>query len=125
MLVSATIVILLVLYFIVGAVIVRRHRYLGIQKAMGYTTFELMRQVSVSFILPLVAGIVSGAVLAALAFNNVAALIMTPLGVRQANFDIPYLWVALTGIVLALISYVTILIITGRIHKISAYDLVR
>jgi putative ABC transport system permease protein len=119
------IVILLVLYFIVGAVIVRRHRHLGIQKAMGYTTFELMRQVSVSFIFPLIAGIVSGAMFMVFTFNNVAALIMTPLGARQASFDIPYLWVALTGIALAIISYATILIITGRIRKISAYDLVR
>ena len=121
----ATVVILLVLYFIVGAVIVRRHRHLGIQKAMGYTTFELMRQVSVSFILPLIAGIVSGTVLMAFTFNSVTALIMTPLGVSQASFDIPYLWAALTGVALTIISYATILIITGRIRKISAYDLVR
>jgi len=118
-------VILLVLYFIVGAVIVRRHRHLGIQKAMGYTTFELMRQVSVSFMFPLIAGITSGAVFMIFTFNRIAVLVMTPLGVRQANFDVPYLWVALTGIALAIISYATILIITGRIRKISAYDLVR
>ena len=121
----AAVVILLVLYFIVGAVIIRRHRHLGIQKAMGYTTFELMGQVSVSFILPLIAGIASGAVFMIFAFNPVAALIMTPLGVRQANFDIPYFWVAFTCVALAVISYATILIITGRIRKISAYDLVR
>ena len=121
----AIVVILLVLYFIVGAVIVRRHRHLGIQKAMGYATFELMVQVSVSFIFPLIAGIASGAVFMSFAFNPVAALIMTPLGIRQANFDIPYLWIALTCFVLAIISYATILIITGRIRKISAYDLVR
>ncbi|MCL2199607.1 MAG: FtsX-like permease family protein, partial [Defluviitaleaceae bacterium] len=36
----AVVVILLVLYFIVGAVIIRRHRHLGIQKAVGFTTFE-------------------------------------------------------------------------------------
>jgi len=121
----AAAVILLVLYFMVGAVIIRRHRHLGIQKAMGYTTFELMRQVSVSFILPLIAGIISGAMFMVFTFNRITALVMTPLGVRQANFDVPYLWVALTGLALAVISYATILIITGRIRKISAYDLVR
>lgn len=121
----AVIVILLVLYFIVGAVIIRRYRYLGIQKAMGYTTFELMHQVSVSFILPLVGGIISGAVLMMFIFNHIVALVMTPLGVRQSSFDVPHLWVALSGIVLTSISYTTILIITSRIRKISAYDLVR
>ena len=121
----AVAVVLLVLYFIVEAVIVRRHHYLGIQKAMGYTTFELMRQISVSFILPLIAGIISGTVFMVFTFNNVVTLIMTPLGVRQTNFDVPYLWIALTGVALAIISYATILIITGRIRKVSAYDLVR
>jgi len=121
----AAAVILLVLYFIVGAVIIRRHRHLGIQKSMGYTTFELMRQVSVSFVLPLIAGIVSGAVFMVFTFNRVTALIMSPLGIRQANFDVPYLWVTITCIALTIISYATILIITGRIRKISAYDLVR
>ena len=121
----AAAVILLVLYFIVSAVIIRNHRYLGIQKAIGYTTFELMRQVSVSFILPLIAGIFSGAVFMVFTFNNIVALIMTPLGVRQSNFDIPYLWVILTSVALAIISYATILLITRRIRKISAYDLLR
>ncbi|MCL2387774.1 MAG: ABC transporter permease [Defluviitaleaceae bacterium] len=121
----AIVVILLVLYFIVGAVIVRRYRYLGIQKAMGYTTFELMQQVSISFLLPLIAGISLGAAFMALTFNNIAAIIMTPLGIRQANFDVPYIWVTLASIALAAISYITILVITRRIRKISAYDLVR
>ena len=121
-LVLAIAIILFVLYFIVGAVITRR-RYLVIQKAMGYTNFELMRQVSISFLLPLVAGIAFGATLSILTFNNVASLIMSPLGIRQANFDVPYLWIALTSIALVVISYATILLITGRIRKISAYDL--
>jgi len=121
----AIVVVLLVLYFIVGAVIIRRHRYLGIQKAIGYTTFELMRQVSMSFTLPLVAGIISGAVLMVLTFNWIAALVMIPLGVRQASFDIPHLWILLTSVALTVISYATILFVTMRIRKISAYDLVR
>jgi hypothetical protein len=58
-------------------------------------------------------------------YNNIVALLMTPIGIREANFDIPYLLVTLTGIALAVISYATIMIITGRIRKISAYDLVR
>ena len=121
----AVVVILLVLYFITGAVIVRRHRYLGIQKAMGYTTLDLMRQVSISFVPPLVLGVVVGAVSLAVTFNAIAALVMRPLGVLQASFDIPHLWIAVTGVVLAVISYATIVVITGRIRRISAYDLLR
>jgi len=115
-------IILFFLYFITVAVIIRRHRFLGIQKAMGFTTFDLMQQMSVSFMLPLILGIILGTVISAFTFNNILALLME---LKQTSFDVPYLWIALTGIALAIISYATILIITGRIRKISACDLVR
>ena len=121
--VVVTLIMLFVLYFITAAVIIRRYRFLGIQKAMGYTTFDLMQQMSVSFMLPLILGAVFGIVASGFSFNNI--MVLTSTGAREASFDVAYLWLIGTGIALAIVSYAIILLITGRIRKISACDLVR
>ena len=82
-----------------------------------------MQQMNASFMFPLVSGTTFGIVVASFTFNSIMAMMLA--GVRVATFDIPFLWLIGTGIVLAIVSYAIILIITGRIRKISAYDLVR
>ena len=62
-------VILLVLYFVIGSTIVRRHRDLGIQKAIGFTTLNLMNQISLALSFPILLGTAVGATLGALLIN--------------------------------------------------------
>lgn len=56
MLVITLMVVALVLYFMISSSVIRRKRELGIQKAIGYTTFQLMNQLSLTFMLPVVFG---------------------------------------------------------------------
>jgi len=120
----AIFVILLILYLVIGSTIVRRHRELGIQKAIGYTTGELMRQISMAFSLPVVAGTVAG-VLAGIFFaGDLLNVAMRPMGVLAANLLVNNVWLMSAGGILIILAIGLSLLVTWRIRKISAYKLV-
>jgi putative ABC transport system permease protein len=114
----------LVLYFVISSSVIRKRRDIGIQKAIGYTTLNLMNQISMSFLLPMVIGIGAGCVLGIPAANPLMSLGMSGMGVVKANFVIPPDWIAATGIGMVVLSYTTSMFITWRIRNISAYALV-
>jgi putative ABC transport system permease protein len=124
MLAVAGFVIVLVLYFVISSSVIRRRRELGIQKAMGYTTINLMNQISIGFLFPLILGIAAGCVLGAFASNPLIALQMSMMGIMKTNFIADPVWITATGVGMAVLSYAASMFITWRIRKISAYALV-
>ncbi|MDR0293138.1 MAG: ABC transporter permease [Oscillospiraceae bacterium] len=123
-LIIAGCVIILVLYFVIGTTIIRKRRELGIQKAVGYTTVNLMNQITLSFTIPLLFGGAAGCVLGAAAINPFMSVGMAQMGVMKAAYIINPVWVAATGVCMIVLSYLTSIFITWRIRKISAYALV-
>ncbi|MCL2363580.1 MAG: FtsX-like permease family protein [Defluviitaleaceae bacterium] len=123
-LIIAICVIMLILYLVIGATIIRRHRELGIQKAIGYTTGELMRQISMAFSLPVVLGTVSGVVLGIFFAGDLLNVAMRPMGVLAANLLVNNVWLLAAGGILVVLAIGLSLLVTWRIRKISAYKLV-
>ena len=117
-------VVMLVLYFVINSSVVRRRRELGIQKAIGYTTFQLMNQLSIGFLLPVIVGVCIGSYFGASQTNNIMTVAQRGMGVMRANFIITPTAIVLFGLATALLSYLTALLITYRVRKISAYALV-
>ncbi|OPJ58217.1 FtsX-like permease family protein [Clostridium oryzae] len=123
-LVITILVVILVLYFIINSSVIRKKRELGIQKAIGYTTFQLMNQLSLGFLPPVISGVILGSVIGITQTNSIMSLAEQSMGVMKANYIITPLWIAMFGVVLVIVSYLTSLLITYRIRKISAYALV-
>ena len=117
-------VVVLVLYFVLGATVIRQRRDLGIQKAIGYTTMKLMNQMSLSFTLPIILAAIVGSVLAALSFNTLMSIGMEGMGVMRSVYIVNPVWVAATICGMIALSYLTSLLITWRIRKVPAYELV-
>ena len=117
-------VVILVLYFVVNSSITRQKRMLGIQKAIGYTTFQLMNQVSMSFLIPVALGDLLGCVLGITQANNVMSFGESAMYIARADYIITPGWVALCGLAILALSYVISLLVTYRIRKISAYALI-
>lgn len=117
-------IILMVLYFVISSTIVRKHRELGIKKAIGYTTSNLMIQMSLTFSFPILLGTATGTLLGILTLNPIMTMGMRPMGVMQANFIINVPWAIIGGIVIAVLAYTVSLLVTWRIRKISAYQLI-
>lgn len=117
-------VVMLVLYFVINSSVVRKRRELGIQKALGFTTLQLMNQLSLSFLPPIIVGVAIGSLIGITQTNAIMSLAQSGMGITEANFIITPSSIVLFGIAIILISYVTSMLITFRIRKISAYSLV-
>ena len=124
MLVITLLVVTLVLYFVISSSVIRKKRDLGIQKAIGFTTYQLMNQLSISFMIPIVIGVVAGTLLGAFYTNPMMSISMKGAGVMKAGFIVDPYWVIAFGVATIVFSYLLSLLITWRIRKISAYALV-
>jgi putative ABC transport system permease protein len=117
-------VVILVLYFVINSSVVRRKRELGIQKALGFTTLQLMNQLSLSFLPPIILGVCIGSVIGITQTNVIMSAAQKGMGIMKASFIITPVWIALFGVAIVVVSYITSMLITYSIRKISAYGLV-
>ena len=124
MLVITLLVVTLVIYFVISSSVIRKKRELGIQKAIGFTTYQLMNQLSISFTNPITIGAVIGTLLGAFYTNPMMSLSMKSMGVMKAGFIVDPYWVISFGAATIVFSYLLSMLITWRIRKISAYALV-
>ncbi len=124
MLVVTLFVVSLVLYFVISSSVIRKKKELGIQKAIGFTTYQLMNQLSISFTIPIIIGVVIGTLLGAFYTNPMMSISMKSAGIMKAGFLVDQYWVIAFGIGVIIFSYLLSLLITWRIRKISAYALV-
>ena len=123
MLVSSFVVVL-VLYFVIAGTIVRRRRDLGIQKAIGYTTGDLMKQMTLQLTFPIVLGVALGVVAGVFAVNPLMTAGMSGMGIMQVNFIVNHVWAIVSGVAIVVLAYVVSTLVTLRIRKISAYQLI-
>lgn len=124
MLIITLVVVALVLYFVISSSVIRKKRELGIQKAIGFTTFQLMNQLSISFTVPIIIGAVIGSLLGSFYTNPLMSATMKGMGIMRAGFIVNPYWITAFGASTIIFSYLLSMLITLRIRKISAYALV-
>jgi len=117
-------IVVLVLYFVIHSTLIRKQRELGIQKAIGYTTWQLMNQFSFSLLLPIMLGIAFGSVIGMTQTNAIMSMAQRGMGIMQANYIVMPSWIVMFALATLVIAYLTSMLVTYRIRKISAYRLV-
>ncbi len=123
-LVITILVVMLVLYFVINSSIIRQKRELGIQKAIGFTTFQLMNQVTLGFLPPVAVGVGLGCILGITQMNALMSVAERTACVMKTDYVILPSWVVLCGLAIFAAAYLISMLITYRIRKISAYALV-
>jgi len=113
-----------VLYLVIKTTIIRRRRELGIQKAIGFTTFQLMNQIAMGLSPSIIIGTVLGSAGGYLGFNAIFVALVRGMGIARADLPIPLAWVAVMCAALVVLAYTISLLTAWRIRKISAYTLV-
>ncbi|MEH6941437.1 ABC transporter permease [Bacillus sp. JJ722] len=114
----------LILYLIVKTMIIKRKRELGILKAIGYTTFQLMTQITMSFLPVVTAGVLLGGIIGCLYTNSILSILFTGLGIFNASFTVNVPLIIAFCIVIVLIAYVVSMLVGRRIKHISAHGLI-
>ncbi len=118
------VIIVLVLYMVIKTMLLRKNREFGIQKALGFTTIQLMNQIALYYTPLILFGVVFGGLLGYVGFNPFFSAVTKSMGVIKTEFPLPLNWTILTCLMLTVIAYGVSLLMASRIRKISPYALV-
>lgn len=117
-------VVVLILYLVIKTVIIKRKKEFGVMKAIGYTTLQLMNQISISFLPVVTAGVVMGGILGYFFTNPMLSLLLSNAGVKRLDFTIHLPTILLICTTIFVLAYVVSMLVSRRIKKISAYGLI-
>jgi len=117
------VIVILVLYMVIKTLILRKKREFGIQKAVGFTTFQLMNQIAFNYIPVIVFGVLLGGAGGYFGFSPLFAALVRSAGIVKVNLPSPTGWTIATCAALVILAYFVSMLIAWRIRKISAYSL--
>ena len=114
----------LIINLIIKTVTVRRQHEFGIQKAIGFTSRQIRRQLAMEIMSVSVVGNIIGAILGCYFTNKIVSLIFSRFGVMKADFLVPVSVGIVSVIGLAVFIFAITYLISANIKKISAYKLI-
>ena len=106
-------------------IFIRREKEFGIKKAVGFTSRQLRVQLALSlFPVSLIAAGV-GAVLGFFLVNPLISVVLGGFGVASADFLIYPSLIVLTMVLVVLLIFGMTYLMSGRMKRVSAYDLIQ
>lgn len=118
-------VVLFILYVVIKSLLVKRRQELGIYKAMGYTSSQLIFQTAGSFIPVSVVAIVLSSILALFYMPCIYQVIFEALGVMKNHIEISFGFLMLFAVAEILVNIIISIILCMPVRKISAYALIK
>ncbi|RFB15438.1 ABC transporter permease [Bacillus sp. HNG] len=117
-------VVVMILYLVIKTMIIKRKKEFGVMKAIGYTTIQLMNQISISFLPVILTGVAIGGVLGYFFTNPMLSVLLSSAGVKRLDFivHLPTIFMLCVGILI--LAYLVSMLVSRRIKKISAYGLI-
>ncbi|MFJ7952700.1 ABC transporter permease [Lysinibacillus sp. NPDC096418] len=116
-------VVVMILYLVIKTMIIKRKKEFGVMKAIGYSTIQLMHQISISFVPVMILGVAIGGVLGYFYTNPMLSVLLSSAGVKRLDFivHLPIIFMLCVGILT--LAYIVSLFVSFKIKKISVYGL--
>ena len=122
-LIITCLVITMILYLVIKTMITKNKRSIGIQKALGYTTAQLVLQMALTFAPVTIIGTAIGLVCGILFTNPSFALCLKSIGIMKVNLSIMGMHFALIALGIIIYSFIIALLISLKIRKVTAYKM--
>ncbi len=116
--------VLVVIRLLLKTVFIKREKEFGIKKAVGFTSRQLRIQLSLSLIPISIIGSVLGGIAACLTTNKLFDLIFSSYGIKNSDLLINPCVIPVTILLVTLLVFVISFIMSGRMKKVSAYQLI-
>ena len=118
-------IIYLVIKLLLKTIFIRKEKEFGIKKAVGFTSRQLRLQLAMSLfpVALIAAGI--GAVLGFFLVNPLISVVLGGFGVASADFLIYPFMILLTIVLVVLLVFGMTYLMSGRMKRVSAYDLIQ
>lgn len=118
-------IILLVLYLLIKTLINNKMKDYGILKAIGYTSKDVIKQNAISFMPSIILAVIISCIVSCFIDNPALTLFTNSMGIMKLTFDIPYGLVAMMGVGFIIISFIFSVLLSLKIRKIEAYNLLK
>lgn len=116
-------VIILTLYLVLKTSILRKRRELGIQKALGFTTQQLILQNALCFLPTIFISTIIGSGIAYATTNSILSMLFSSFGIMKVNFHISILMILILMLAITIFGFLVCVLVSMRIRKISPYTL--
>ena len=113
------VIIVFILFLVVRVRLLRERTRLGVSKALGFTSSQLIGQILISEMPVIIGASMVGAVAGYFTTNPLLALMLSANGILNCDFYVDPSMVLLTPIGISLIGLATVLIVSGKNRKIS------
>ena len=118
-------IVLFILYIVIKSLLIKRRQELGIYKAMGYTSAQLIWQTAGSFMPVSVAAILLSSVAAIFYMPGIFQVIFEALGVMKHSMEVSLGFLMLFAAIEIILNLMISVILCMPIRKISAYALIK
>ena len=119
----ALLTIILAMFIVIKAYVLRHRYMLGVQKGIGFTTLQLMHQIAVSFMIPVVFGLTLGCIVGAVYTNPFFDVLFSFIGFVDVNFTVLPVIIIMVEASMALFAYIAAMVISWDTRSISAHTL--
>ncbi|WP_426916652.1 FtsX-like permease family protein [Rossellomorea marisflavi] len=116
-------VVVMILYLVIKTLIIKRKTEFGVMKAIGYSTLQIMNQISLSFLPVIAGGVAIGGVIGYFFTNPMLSVLLSGAGVKRLAFNVEPFVILLPCVGILIVAYVVSMLVARRIRKISAYGL--
>ncbi|WP_296561281.1 ABC transporter permease [uncultured Acetobacterium sp.] len=113
------VIIVFILFLVIRVRILRERTRLGVSKALGFTANQLIGQIIISEMPVIIGAAVVGAIAGYFATNPLLALMLAANGILNCDFYVDPSLVVFTAIGISLLGLTTVLLVAGKIRKIS------
>lgn len=117
-------IVILILTLLTSAMLVSSRQEFGIQKALGFTTGQLMSQIALSFLPVGIVGALAGSLLGQFFANPLVNGLFRGMGLLKMDFILPAATVPAVCIVIALLTYGISMLAARRVRYISPCALI-
>lgn len=117
------VIVCLILLLLIKIRLLKDRKHLGISKALGYTTMQLVLQTVFSLMPVVITGVLLGSIGGCLLSNSLMAAIVSSMGIYNCSLTINYTYVTLVVIGIIAVAYFFASFVAYRIRKISPYEL--
>lgn len=117
-------VVVLILYMVIKTTLLKRKRDFGILKATGYTTLQLMNQLTLGYVPIVLAGVLIGGLLGSLYTNSMLTLLLSGAGIHNVQFTIKLSLIAVLCISMVVLAYAVSMTAAYRMKNITPHGLI-
>ena len=118
-------IVLFILYIVIKSLLVKRRQELGVYKAMGYTSSQLILQTAGSFMPVSIIAILLSSMVALFYMPCIYQFIFEALGVMKNSIEISFGFLMLFAVIQIIVNIIISIILCMPIRKISAYALIK